>query len=77
VIGSKEDGLVAFLFKRAENVRLDDGGQNPIPIEIPHTAGAIQIATAVSAKAFSLVKKFSAAPLNEVEVEPSVVCFKI
>lgn len=77
VVGSKEDGLVAFLFKRAENVRLDDGGQPPVPIEIPHAGGAIQIATAVRVTSYSVVKKFAAAPLNEIAVEDSVLCFTI
>lgn len=78
VVGSKEDGLVSFIFKRANNLVLEDIEGTEVDICIPYEPNPIFIAKSRSVNAYSKSKKSSGGVhVNSTCIASEVPCIKI
>ncbi len=79
VIGSREDGLITFLYKRADQVQADPLAASPIQdIKIPSAPNPVIIGQYQLVDAVSRTQKTGATkPLGKKIVETGVPCFRI
>lgn len=77
VVGSQEDGLICFLFKRAENMVFEAaGGSAWTSIDIPYAPSPISIAKVRNVDALSRARKTGGgAPVSQRVIEPNVLAF--
>jgi hypothetical protein len=76
VIGSKEDGLISFLFKRADNIELKPLSTTYTPIDIPYNTKGIRISEYYLSDAVCYTAK-DTKKLRARTIETNVPCFRI